>query len=423
MKFLSVRRVLLHMLLALLFMIASSFQPAATKPYTIRKVVIDAGHGGHDSGCLGMTAKEKDVALAISLKLGKLIEETFPDVKVIYTRKTDVFLELHQRAEIANNAKADLFICIHCNSACYYDKRSKKVKCNQEANGTETWVMGLHKSDANLEVAKRENEVVLMEKDYQKKYDGFDPNSPEANIIFSLYQNTYLDQSLHLASLVQEEIIKSGRESRGVKQAGFLVLYRTFMPGIYVETGFLSNKAEEKFLASSHGQEGIAKSILNAFKAYKNRIETEESTKVSEDAGKETKKETPKDSVPAKDTASHDKIDTTALYHPRNEKPKTDSVVEEKDLPAKPQYYFSVQIVLSQTKLAEGSERFKGVKDVNEEIIDGVYKYSVGHFASFSEATAMQGKMKERGFKDCFIVGYKNGKRIPAAEARKALGQ
>ena len=186
--------------LLLFFVLGSSFMPLRKGHYAVTKVVIDAGHGGHDVGCLGRNGgREKDVALAVALKLGKYIETHFKDVQVIYTRKTDVFVELHERAAIAYNANANLFICVHCNSACYRDKRMKREICSEEAFGAETWVMGLNKSEANLEVSKRENEVVLMEKDYSAKYDGFDPNSPEANIIFSLYQNTFLDQSLKFA--------------------------------------------------------------------------------------------------------------------------------------------------------------------------------------------------------------------------------
>jgi N-acetylmuramoyl-L-alanine amidase len=234
-------------------------------PYRLKTVVIDAGHGGHDAGCLGASAKEKDVALAIALKLGQYIEETFPDVKVIYTRKTDVFIELMERAAIANKAKADLFISIHCNASP-----------NKAAYGTETYAMGLHVSEANLNVAKRENSVILLEENYETNYDGFDPKSTEAYIIFSLYQNVNIDKSLSLASKIQtqfEERVK--RFNRGVKQAGFIVLYKTNMPSILIETGFLSNPQEEKFLASDEGQVNVASAIFRAFREYKSEMEKE----------------------------------------------------------------------------------------------------------------------------------------------------
>ena len=220
-------------------------------------MVIDAGHGGHDTGCLGNSAKEKEIALDISLKLGRLIQENYPEVKVIYTRKSDVFVELHERADIANRNKADLFICIHANSG-------------GSAYGTETFVLGLHRAEENLAVSKRENSAILLEKDYKTQYEGFDPNSPEANIIFRLHQNTYLQQSLLFAAKVQDQLNDfAGRLNRGVKQAGLLVLARTTMPGVLIETGFLTNHEEEKYLLSSKGQNQVATAIYRAFKEYK----------------------------------------------------------------------------------------------------------------------------------------------------------
>jgi N-acetylmuramoyl-L-alanine amidase len=228
----------------------------------IKTVVIDPGHGGHDSGCLGASSNEKNVALKVSLRLGKLIEENFPDIKVLFTRKTDVFVELHRRAQIANQAKADLFICIHCNAG------------PKTAFGSETFVMGLHKTNENLDVAKRENSVILKEENYEMQYDGFDPNSPEANIIFSMFQHAFLEQSLYFAGRVQHEFrTHANRHDRGVKQAGFLVLYKTAMPSVLIETGFLTNAEEEKYLNSNDGQDKIANSILRAFSSYKNWIE------------------------------------------------------------------------------------------------------------------------------------------------------
>lgn len=235
-----------------------SVQQGGRTGYKIKTVVIDAGHGGHDHGCKGSGSKEKDVALKIALKLGKLIEENMDDVKVIYTRKTDVFVELHERAEIANRNKADLFICIHCNGG------------SKVAYGTETFVMGLHKSEDNLAVSKRENESVLLEKDYKTKYDGFDPNSPESNIIFNLYQNAYRDKSLIFASKVQYQFTeKAGRFDRGVKEAGFVVLWRTAMPSVLIETGFLTNPREEKYMVNDKNQLTLATCLFNAFKEYK----------------------------------------------------------------------------------------------------------------------------------------------------------
>ena len=219
-------------------------------------IVIDAGHGGKDSGTLGKKSKEKDIALEIALKLGKKIESKFSDVSVIYTRKDDTFLPLFERIAIANEAQADVFISIHCNASS-----------RLSAKGTETYVMGLHTANENLETAKRENSAILLESDFQKNYDGYDPNSDAGHIILSMYQNVYLDQSIEFASLVEDNLgIKT---SRGVKQAGFVVLRRATMPAVLIETGFLSNPDDEKMLLSNRGQNRIADALFKAFVSYK----------------------------------------------------------------------------------------------------------------------------------------------------------
>lgn len=227
-------------------------------------VVIDAGHGGKDPGNSGKVAKEKNIALKISLKLGAYIEKNMPDVKVVYTRKDDRYIGLDERADIANKAKADLFICIHANS-----------HTTSKPYGTETFVMGHHKDDGNLEVAKRENSVILMDENYEERYEGFDPKSPESYILFTLIQNAYQESSLKFAQKVEDQFkTKAGRLSRGVKQAGFVVLWKTTMPSVLVEAGFLSNAAEEKFLNTDEGQDLIASGIYRAFKDYKSEVES-----------------------------------------------------------------------------------------------------------------------------------------------------
>lgn len=259
------KKIQLLITLIIIALISKTSEASLGAPYRIKTVVIDAGHGGHDVGCLGSHSKEKDVTLSLALKLGKQLEENYPDIKVIYTRKTDVFIGLIERAEIANKAKADLFISLHCNA-----------NANKAAYGSETFAMGLHVSEANLNVAKRENSVILLEDDYQKNYDGFDPKSTEAYIIFSLYQNVNIDKSLYLAAKVQDQFTnKLKRYNRGVKQAGFIVLYKTNMPSILIESGFLTNKDDEAFLTSEDGQNNIAKSIYLAFKSYKDELEKE----------------------------------------------------------------------------------------------------------------------------------------------------
>lgn len=232
----------------------------------LKTVVIDAGHGGKDPGAIGAgKTNEKDIALVVALKLGDYISKNHPDVNVIYTRKTDVFLELHERAEIANKNKADLFIAVHINSSV-----------NTDAYGTSCYVLGLHRTEANLEVAKRENAVINLEEDKDKHYE-FDPNSPEGHIIMSMKQNAFLDQSIDIASKVENQMENyAKRKSLGVKQAGFYVLYKTTMPSILAEIGFISNPEEEKFLNSVKGQDLIATSLFNAFKDYKMELEGSE---------------------------------------------------------------------------------------------------------------------------------------------------
>jgi N-acetylmuramoyl-L-alanine amidase len=243
--------------------VLSSFTPLDKEQFKVKTVVIDAGHGGKDPGCHGKVSQEAKIALEVALELGRIINQHLPDVKVLYTREADKFVELHDRAAIANKAGADLFISIHCNSG------------PSHVNGTETYTMGLHTSEGNLEVAKRENSVILQENDYKENYDGFDPNSPQAHILFSLFQHAYIENSLKFAQMVEEQFKdRVGRSSRGVKQAGLLVLWKTTMPGALIEIGFLTNPAEEKFLNKKANQVYIASGIFRAFKAYKSEIES-----------------------------------------------------------------------------------------------------------------------------------------------------
>lgn len=243
-------------------LLLSSYTPLEINTYKLRTIVIDAGHGGKDPGCHGKVSNEADIALATALELGRIIKENLPGLKVIYTRNTDDFVELHDRAAIANKNKADLFISLHCNSG------------PNDIAGTETFTMGLHNSEANLAVAKRENEVILKEDNYQKKYDGFDPKSPQAHILFSLYQNAFMDNSIKLASYIERQFrTKLGRSSRGVKQAGLLVLWKTAMPSVLVEIGFLTNAKEEKYLNNKTNQVYIASGIYRAVKEYKAELE------------------------------------------------------------------------------------------------------------------------------------------------------
>lgn len=253
---------------ASMFLLLSSFQsPEANKlafRNDIQTIVIDAGHGGKDPGCISNKKNEKTVTLGVALKLGKMLKDSLPGVNVVYTRNKDVFIELHERAMIANKNNADLFISIHVNH-----------NANTTAHGSETYVMGTHKNNGNLDVAKRENSSILLEDDYDKSYEGFDPNSPEAHIIFSFYQNVFIEQSIYFASKIEHRLSKRKKTnySRGVKQAGFLVLWKTAMPSVLIETGFLSNKEDREYLTSEDGQQEIAKSVYGAVADYMKYVE------------------------------------------------------------------------------------------------------------------------------------------------------
>lgn len=377
-------------LFGFLLILFTSFnnEPGASPAYQIKTVVIDAGHGGYDQGCSGNTFLEKNVALNLALKLGALIEKNYPDIKVIYTRKTDVFVELHERADIANRNKADLFICIHCNA-----------NPSTSPNGTETYVMGLHKTEANLTVAKRENDVILLENNYSQHYDGFDPNNPASHIIFSLNQHAFMEQSVLFASSV-EKYLKSNakRPSRGVKQAGFLVLWKTSMPSVLIETGFLTNNSEEKYLGSEEGQKSIAESIYFAFRDYKNDMENN-SGEVSDEKVTEIEKEM---NITEEIENSNDQIIPTA----------NNSGLQ-----------FSVQFYASEVE-----EKISKFSKLNEEQItyikeNGIYKYRIGPYSSLDQASKKQATARNAGYKDAFVVATNNGKRISIEEARALAGK
>jgi len=266
------KRVISLMAIVSLFLICAPISALNTHKfvqYKLKTVVIDAGHGGRDPGTSGKFTKEKDITLAVALKLGKTIQEHLPDVKVIYTRTKDEFVELHKRASIANENKADLFISIHCNAI---DASPAK---RAEVSGTEVYVMGVHKTEENLAVAKRENAVIYLEEGYEEIYEGFDPNSPQSHIMMSIYSTAYLENSLRFAQLLDYQFReRANRPSRGIKQAGFMVLHRSAMPSVLIEIGYLSNPEEEKFLNDPWGQTLIASAIFRAFRDYKKELES-----------------------------------------------------------------------------------------------------------------------------------------------------
>lgn len=382
------KRIILFFVISLLFFSVFS-NPPDDNILKIKKIVIDAGHGGHDPGAVGKKYKEKDIALSVALKLGSLIKSAFPDMEVIYTRKTDEFVELYRRAQIANSNKADMFISIHCNSAK-----------SPDPYGAETWVLGLNKSQANLEVAKKENASILYESNYATNYDGFDPNSPEGNIIFTLYQNAYLDQSLQFAGIMQQQFAnKLGRHSRGVKQAGFLVLYKTTMPGALIEIGFISNATEEEYIGSENGKTQIANGIFKAFKAYKLKYEEGviDNTEVPD--------------VDISDTLLGD-------TKTNNTKPKPDSITS-----GKKEIFFRVQFYTSPAKKVLNSPEFKGLSDVRMYSQNNTFKYTSGNYKTLSEAAKYLDEVHNKGFKDAFVVAFVNEQRISPTEATKLLNQ
>jgi len=353
--------------------------------HKIRTVVIDPGHGGKDPGAIGKTSYEKDVVLAIGLKLGSYIEENIPDVKVVYTRKTDEFVPLYRRAEIANENNADLFISIHANGGS-----------DLGMSGTETLILGLHRTDENFEVAKRENSVILMEEDYTTRYENFDPNSLESYIIFSLMQNVFDNQSISFAGSVQNQFReRAKRKDRGVKRQGLLVLAQTSMPGVLVETGFITNPNEEVYLASQEGQDYIASAIYRAFKDYKSDIEMK-----SGDAGTQhaTNPETRPDTI---------KTDTTHANQQSSEN-------------ANSTIYFKVQIAVSSEAIPLNSEQFKDFNELEEFRSSLLFKYAVGYKRSYDEIVEYSKWVKNR-CPDAFIIAVKNGTIVPVRDAINEL--
>lgn len=350
-------------------------------------VVIDAGHGGHDPGAVGKISKEKDINLNVALRLGKLIEKNCRDTKVIYTRRKDVFVKLDRRAEIANNAKADLFISIHTNS----------LKNNRTVQGPSTWTLGLAKSDANLEVAKRENAVILYEDDYQTRYAGFNPNSAESYIIFEFMQDQYMEQSVQLASLVQKQFKNScKRTDRGVHQAGFLVLKASAMPSILVELGFISTPEEERFLNSEKGVQTLAQGIYEAFCTYKNG-QMKRKGKASAGQREQTNGTTTETNV---ETTEQTVTKTTG---------RTSSRTSEKTV-------FKIQFMASDQELKPADKRFKGLSPVEWYRENGLYKYTYGATEDYNEALRMK-KTVTTKFKDAFIIAFRNGKKTDIQQA------
>jgi len=364
------------------------------------KVVIDAGHGGGDSGCLGSMTKEKDVNLYTALKLGKLISENCPEVQVIYTRKTDVFIELYRRAEIANTNHADLFISIHCNASE-----------NHAGNGVETFVMGLAKSEANQAVARKENAAILKEKNYQNNYDGFNPTSPESNIIFSLYSSAYLSKSIVLAEKVQKNLLAaSNLTDRGVKQAGYWVLYKVAMPSILVELGFLSNTKDEEYLAKTANQDREAIAIYNAFTDYLTVMNGSKHKHLPLSNAQPQETEKP---------VSNTKTDTTAAPTIHREA-DTIANTTPSATPVTPDVRFKVQFLTSPTKLASNDKRLQDIPDVSFYQENGLWKYTAGNETNYNAALEVLNTVKGK-YADAFLIAFNGSEKISVSEARKML--
>lgn len=355
------------------------------------KVVLDAGHGGKDNGASYNSFIEKNIALSTTLKLGKILEKV-DDIDVVYTRKTDVFVELNDRATIANKAHADLFMSIHCNG----------VKNAPSAAGTETFVMGVTKNASNLEVARKENEVVTLEKDYKVKYDGYDPKSPQSVIGMSVQQEDNLINSIELAALIENNFNKVRKNSRGVKQAGFLVLRDIYMPRVLVELGFLSNKAEGAYLNTEAGQNEMATQIAKAILDYKKEYFGGSAPDIKSIAPAAATSEV------IKTTAKDSSHTTTVVNKAVSSTSNSNSGVE-----------FKIQISASGTRLALKKQNFKGLEDVTMEESGTLYKYFYGTTSDYNQAKAALKEAKDKGFSSAYIVASKNGKKISVTEALK----
>jgi N-acetylmuramoyl-L-alanine amidase len=395
--------------------------------YAIKKVVIDAGHGGKDSGCLGKNSQEKNITLKIALLVGKKIKNAFPNIEIVYTRDKDVFIPLDERANIANRQKADLFISVHCNF----------IPANTKHSGSETYVLGLDRSRENLEIAKRENAAIFLEDDYKKRYRGYDFNSPESDILVSALQSSYMERSMQLAGLVEKHLRNdANRQSRGVKQAGFLVLRETSMPSILVETGFLSSRAEEDFLISAEGQNAEAQAIFDAFSEYKDGVETGRKYDISNfSKGKMSANFTPKNTKKTEDTVSvkpllvSEKKKGKAAQNTAKETANQDVTIvapkekkkvlgTEKVVVKRPSsLVFKVQLLKSSVKTSTSEQKWTFVEELEIVEDNKEFIYRADGFETYESASAACSKLKNAGFKEAFIVAFDGGKRINVQEA------
>lgn len=359
-------------------------------------VVLDAGHGGHDPGNIGNGFLEKEIALAIVLKIGEELEK-HPDIKVVYTRNDDTFIDLFVRGEIANEANADLFVSVHCNAH------------SSDAYGAETYVLGLHANQQNFEVAKKENSVIYLEDDYEQRYAEYDINSPESIIGLTIMQEEFLDQSIQLGKKLQDNFTqKLKRKDRKVKQAGFIVLHQTFMPSVLVEAGFLTNKSEGGYLNSKKGQNEMGKAIADAILAYKAEVDT----------GIETSFQSPKIedaevAVNVSEVSGQQNKELEQQQNPNNApKAEKESIVSPKT-----GVVYKVQLMASGKDIPLKSGNFNGLDALSREPYKNLFRYMYGSASTMEEARRLKANADAKGYTTSYIVAYKDGKRVPLSKA------
>lgn len=421
----------ISLILAVLCMLALS-SLAANSRFTL---VIDAGHGGHDAGALGAISKEKNINLAVALRFGKYVEQNMPDVRVVYTRKTDVFIPLHERANIANRANADLFISVHTNA----------LPAGKIARGFETYTLGMHRAKDNLDVAMRENSVISMEKGYQQTYQGFDPKSSESYIIFEFIQGKNMERSVELARMIQRSVCEgANRPDKGVHQAGFLVLRETSMPSCLIELGFITTPDEENLLNNDGRVDDIAKGIYEAFAKYKNKYDKRVSVpyrasekevtsvpKIVPDTYRQTERQSVSSDTTAR-TAKPQVQKTTARNVVRNTeankvgtnkveaKPATKPVTKPTEVKGAP--VFKLQIFVSSRTLRKGDAHFKGETDYDSYQEGGMVKYTMGASTNYNEIYRLRKSLLEK-FPEAFIIAFKNGRKYDVNQAIREFKQ
>ena len=364
-------------------------------------VVLDAGHGGHDPGNIGNGYLEKEIALAIVLKVGEELKK-HPDIKVVYTRDDDTFVDLFERGQIANQANADIFVSVHCDSH------------NSDAYGAGTFVLGLHANRQNFEVAKKENSVIYLEDGYEQRYAEYDINSPESIIGLTIMQEEFLEQSILLGKKLQDNFTKKlNRKDRKVKQAGFIVLHQTFMPSVLVESGFLTNKNEGSYLNSKKGQGEMGKAIADAILAYKNEIglgfETTAGTTKIEDA--EVAVNVPEVTKPDETPQKEEPVITT----PPKEETKPVSITSSNPSGV----VFKVQLMASGKSIPLKGENFNGLDQLSKEPYKNLFRYLYGNASTMEEAKQLKANADAKGYTTSYIVAYKNGNRVPLSQAIK----